>query len=110
METPLFCMDEACRELKISKEIYCRILKKAFEQTSGDLEKLRTAHSSGDVATIQAISHRLKGDYANLRITALSKIAEELNILAKGDYAADKVFELMNTFVDMFNTIKNISE
>lgn len=72
-----------CADLKISKEIYLRILGKAIVQTESDIESLRAALEKRDYDTIQTISHRLKGDYDNLRVTQLAQIARMMNNMMK---------------------------
>lgn len=101
-----FSVYKACDELKINKEIYLRIVMKAFEQTAADLLKLHTAHAANDIPAIQAIAHRLKGDYANLRMKALSDAAAELNMLAKTEYNATRALELIEQFHVVFEEMK----
>ena len=98
----------ASEELKIPKEIYLRIVVKAIEQTEKDLLVLRSAHERNDIETVQAISHRLKGDYANLRVTILSVIAAQLNVLAKGNYDCDQALNLIAEFSKAFEDFKRV--
>ena len=62
------------------------------------------ALSQGDIPTIQAISHRWTGDFANLRLESLSQAAKELNDAAK----AEKGLELLRDFFAQFYL--NLSE
>lgn len=83
--TPAFDLEKNCASLKISKEIYLRILGKAVQQTSQDLRDLNTALKADDKETIQRISHRLKGDYDNLRLSDMAQIARGMNEMIKAD-------------------------
>lgn len=76
-------IDHNSAELKISRDIYLRILGKALEQTTKDAGEMDIALSDRNFDKIQALSHRWKGDYANLRINELSEIARQLNNLVK---------------------------
>jgi len=100
-----FNIDEACAELKIGREIYLRIMKRALEQTRGDIEKLHAAHAANDIAVVQSVAHRLKGDYANLRIRTLSAEANTLNLLAKGEYEPQKALELIHAIETVFKEL-----
>jgi len=106
MTDPIFDTTRASAELKIKPEIYVRILNNALKQTDGDLENLKQAHAQNNVDQVQAISHRLKGDYANLRIQPLSEVAARLNVLAKGEYQPDQGARLIQEFADIYNRIK----
>ena len=76
MTEDTFNIQTACNELKINKEIYLRIVLRAVEQTTTDIAALGQAHQVDDVTAIQAIAHRLKGDYANLRVERLTALAK----------------------------------
>lgn len=103
----IFNIFKACEALKINKEIYLRILSKAIDQTKNDIEQLKQAHQSNDISTVQAIAHRLKGDYANLRIEKLSEIAARLNFLARGEkYNSEQAAMFINEFDSVFQGIK----
>jgi len=106
MIIPEFNIFHACGELKINKDVYLRIVFKAFEQTTSDIAQLRQAHQANDVATVQALAHRLKGDYANLRMAALSAVADELNRHAKEAYESAHALELIEKFYALFKEMK----
>ena len=111
MEEELFNIQQACGELKIGEDIYLRIVSRAIEQTREDLERLCQAHQQNGIEEIQAIAHRLKGDYANLRINCLSDIANRLNLLSKHGYdhsaAENLINELKSVFVGVVSAIEN---
>ena len=54
--------EDNCADLKITIDIYRRILSKALDQTKSDLQDISTAVSGSDFEKIREISHRLKGD------------------------------------------------
>jgi HPt (histidine-containing phosphotransfer) domain-containing protein len=88
--------------LKIPKEAYIRILGKAVAQTQEDIHQLEAALPVGDFEKIQAIAHRLKGDYDNMRIPALSLIARQMNELAKTTRDKSAINDLLTKFKDLF--------
>ena len=92
-------IQRACDELKIGKEIYLRIARRALDQTGNDIGSLRLAHQSSDIDQIKAIAHKLKGDYGNLRIDSLSCIARKLDALAKDNYDGESAAALIEEFV-----------
>jgi len=96
----------ACDALKISEAIYLKIVARAIEQTSLDLVALKQAYESSDLQSLQAISHRLKGDYANLRADLLSQIARHLNDLSRGDYRPEQAGVLIHEFEEAFQQFK----
>ena len=102
MEEFLFDIRKACEELKITKDIYLRITVSAIEQTTNDVARLREAFSANNMDEICVIAHRLKGDYANLRVTVLSEIATQLNVLVKGEYDSQMVYNLIERFSEAF--------
>ncbi|MEW5894542.1 MAG: Hpt domain-containing protein [Candidatus Omnitrophota bacterium] len=104
----LINIEGACEQLKISREIYLRILFKAVEQTRQDLDRLQKACEQNDINTIQAIAHRLKGDYANLRIEQLSGIANGLNMLAKHEYDSLQAKILIDQFKVSFEHVASL--
>ncbi len=90
--------DLNAESLKISKDIYLRILGKAVAQTQNDIKDLESALPVSDIEKLQSISHRLKGDYDNMRVTVLSTIARELNLETKAGRDKQKMFELITQF------------
>jgi len=99
-------LDQNCESLKIEKSIYLRILARAIEQTAQDIHNLETALSAGDFETVQAVSHRLKGDYDNLRITHMSAIARQMNENVKTQPDKEKLMELLNAFKADFEKLQ----
>ncbi len=95
-------------ELKIDADIYLKILSKAIEQTEGDISAFEKALTAGDADTVQRLSHRWKGDYANLRIMALSDIAKEINDLVKtSSRIEESVAERYGSFKAAFEGVKS---
>ncbi|MCK5580022.1 MAG: hypothetical protein KAJ18_01970 [Candidatus Omnitrophica bacterium] len=78
-EHKAFDFEKNSAELSISTDIYIKILSKAVGQTVGDLEFLDDALAQDDFVNAQNITHRLKGDYANMRIMSLSNSAKQMN-------------------------------
>ncbi|MDP2654271.1 MAG: Hpt domain-containing protein [Candidatus Omnitrophota bacterium] len=92
--------------LQISEEIYLRILGKAVEQTTRDLSDLATAIAADDYEKIRAIGHRLKGDYDNMRITALSSVARQMNEIAKTSKDKTALQGCLTDLQTLFNELK----
>ncbi|MFA5087515.1 MAG: Hpt domain-containing protein [Candidatus Omnitrophota bacterium] len=95
------------QSLHISPEIYVRILQKAVQQTSKDLQDLGGALPLNDYEKVKAISHKLKGDYDNLRITEMSSIAKEINKLAAVGQDKERSADLINEFSHYFDQLKS---
>ncbi len=93
-------VSHACAQLKIPQEIYLRILVRAVEHTAVDLSELEQAVVHDNIATVQAVSHRLKGDFANLRVDDISATAKALNDSSKGGtYNKIQAGELVQTLI-----------
>ena len=92
--------------LHISEDIYVRILGKAVDQTKRDITELETAIPIDDFDRIRAIAHRLKGDYDNMRITALSSLAKEINEVAKTSKDREQLLRLLLEFNGLFEQLK----
>ena len=110
MSDDIFDLKLACDALNIPKPIYLRILAKAIPQTITDLGDLRAAFQKNDIITVAAIAHRLKGDYANLRIDVLSVLAKQLNELTKKDYTCEKALEIIQEIEKVFFEVKTFFE
>lgn len=83
-----------------------RILAKAVTQTQKDLMDLEAALAVGNFDTVQSLSHRLKGDYGNMRVMALSSVARDLNIIAKTTKDKEQSLSLLKTFHDYFQQLQ----
>ena len=59
---------------------------------------MEAALPADDLPAVQAISHRLKGDYDNLRITALAHAAKEINYIAKTSNDKLLIYEYLAKF------------
>lgn len=94
--------------LKISQDIYLRILRKAVEQTHRDLAQFEGALQADDFETLKSISHRLKGDYDNLRITDLSSLARAINDSAKSGGDKEKIAGWFEEFRKRFRELESL--
>lgn len=98
--------EQNAQSLKIPKDIYLRILSKAVAQTQTDIKDLETALPFSDFEKIQSISHRWKGDYDNMRITALAMVARQLNLEVKTGRDKDKIVAFLTEFKDIFSQLE----
>ena len=78
-----FNFEQNSATLKINPLIYVRIARAAVQQAQEDRTALDNALANSDWAKVQEISHRWKGDFANLRLSDLSELARQLNEIAK---------------------------
>lgn len=92
--------------LSIGKDIYLRILRKALEQSTQDIQDLTAALSTGDFDKIQSLSHRFKGDYDNLRIPELSSVAKKINEISKTTKDREQVELLFSDFKGTFEKLQ----
>jgi HPt (histidine-containing phosphotransfer) domain-containing protein len=99
-------IDENSAAIKISRQIYVRILGKAIEQSEKDLQELEQAFSKDQFEIVQTISHRLKGDYGNLRIAAFSEIARQINEVSKTTKDRNQTGQLVNALKEQFEELK----
>jgi len=95
-------VEQNSESLKISKDIYLRILGKAVSQTKNDIKDMESALPVNDLEKLQAISHRWKGDYGNMRVMVLSAIAKQLNDEVKSGRDKEKMFEILTQFKNNF--------
>ena len=84
-QIPPFNLDKAqiSQTLHIPLEVFERIVRNSFPPTERDINDLEVAVLQSDFTKIHQIAHRLKGTYSNLRIGALSSIAEKINDISK---------------------------
>lgn len=95
-------LDQNSASLSIPKEIYLRILSKAVSQTKTDISEMEDALPVADFTKLQAISHRLKGDYGNMRLVGLSGLAKEMNDIAKSSQDKERFRNALNEFKNLF--------
>jgi len=100
--------DENSASLKIEKNIYLRILQKAIDQTHKDFPQFESALTADDFETMQSISHRLKGDFGNLRIEELSSVAKEINEQTKSSRDKEKIAGLFEEFRTRFLELEKV--
>jgi len=103
-------IDQNSASLHITPDIYKRILDKAVSQTQQDIQNFEGALPVGDTETIKSVSHKLKGDYDNLRITDMALVAKQINEIAKTDFNKENIAELLNEFIHYFEQLKIIVE
>ncbi|MFA5262056.1 MAG: Hpt domain-containing protein [Candidatus Omnitrophota bacterium] len=104
-------VDKNCEQLKIGRDIYLRILNKAVVQTTGDIVELEKALNGGDWDTVQKVSHRLKGDYDNMRITDMSSVARTMNVMVKsGNINQAELSGLFTILSGTFKELKNFCD
>ncbi len=100
-------LDKNCAQLKIGKDIYLKILNKAITQSTGDMEELKRAVQETDLDTVQTLSHRLKGDYDNMRITEIAAVARTMNNLVKtGNVDQEELSRLFAELSEIFQELK----
>lgn len=99
-------LDQNSASLRIPKDIYVRILTKAMEQTQQDINDLFAALPIDDFEKFQAITHRLKGDYDNMRISALSVLAKEMNNIVRTNPDKEKLSVLLADFKTCFDKLQ----
>ncbi len=78
-------LKEKSGELSIPVDVYKSILISSFTQCDTDLIALEKGIEQQNHEDIQAIAHRIKGVYANLRIDHVSKIAASIDELSKAE-------------------------
>ncbi len=104
-------VDKNCEQLKIGRDIYLRILNKAVVQTTTDIAALGKALNGEDWDTVQKLSHRLKGDYDNMRITDLSSVARTMNVMVKsGNINQAELSGLFTVLSGVFKELKQFCE
>ena len=101
-----FNFDKNSAELRIDRSIYLGILKNALDQTAIDVDALDLAFAEKDILMIQAISHRWKGDFANLRLAPLAEIAKQLNDASKTENDFKVFKKIFDQFRAGFNELK----
>ncbi len=103
-------LDQNSASLKISKEIYLRILDKALGQTQKDILDLEAALPIADFSKVESIAHRWKGDYDNMRLTVLSSIARKINEIAKTTQDKEKLTQLISEFKIYYQQLQKFME
>jgi|GEM_PF-2699373 len=101
-------IEQNSQSLNITSAIYLRILKRAVQQTSEDIKQMEAALPINDFEVIKAVSHKLKGDYDNLRLSDLSNIARKMEEVAKNEQDNEKILEFLNEFIVYFEQLKQV--
>ena len=101
-------LEQNSKDLKIGKDIYVRILSKAMDQTKQDIQELEAALPVENFDLIQAISHRWKGDYDNMRIVTLSSVAKEMNEIVRSSQDKERIVVLLDDFRSAFAKLQEV--
>jgi HPt (histidine-containing phosphotransfer) domain-containing protein len=72
-----------------NKKIYCRLLRNFAD--SALVQDVATALESGDHSAVRQAAHALKGVCANLGISALRDIAQQIELRGKEEAAAGEL-------------------
>jgi HPt (histidine-containing phosphotransfer) domain-containing protein len=93
--------------LNIPLKTYMRILEMASAQIREDIPAARAAISTGDADKVQGLSHRWKGDLANLRLDDLSQTARSLNDAVKRSAPVTEQQRFLDEFKQKFSDLQN---
>lgn len=99
----VFDVHQISVDLNLEENIYLRIINKAIDQTKKDIDEVEKALSINDTNKIQTISHRWKGDYANLRVVSLASVAKQLNDVVKISMNSEKINDHLQKFKKCFD-------
>lgn len=99
---------ENSKILHIPPEAYARIVKLSFEHSNQDVLDLGKAIESASYDGIKEIAHRLKGVYANFRITDISTRVHEIDELAKSRGDIQEIRENYIVLKDVFENFREI--
>jgi len=97
--------DKNSADLSISKDIYLRILDKGIAQTQLDMPQLDKFIEEENADEIKQITHRLKGDFYNMRIDPLSSLAKQMEDIAKSHMNKDELKILLNDFKNLLEQL-----
>ena len=73
-----FDIGTVSRELRITKEVYMKIVNSFFQTVCKDVLMIEDAVKSGDFEKIYLGAHKIKGSSSNLRIESIVEIAYEI--------------------------------
>ncbi len=71
------------------EELFAELLELFTENTDETIKSLAEAAKSGDLETVAATAHSIKGSAANLSVERVRALASDLEQLAKNSEAAD---------------------
>lgn len=97
-------------EMHIDADMYKKILQSTVDTTVPDLPKLEQAIDAGDFETIQAISHRLKGTFLNLRLENIAAPMVEIDALSKAREGLEAMKPHLEKFNGLFQILKSALE
>lgn len=104
----IFDLEKNSQELKITIDIYRRILTSAIEQTQNDITDIESVLADAEFEKIGEISHRIKGDYGNMRIEQLSSLARKMERVSKEEKDKEQLQMLIDEFKNSFSQLTTI--
>jgi CheY-like chemotaxis protein/HPt (histidine-containing phosphotransfer) domain-containing protein len=105
-EHPPLDYDEAVREFAGNSDLLDKVLARFIEQARSQLQLLNDAIDAGDVQTLQAEAHKIKGGASNLTANDLAEAARELDALCKaGDPDLDVCRQSIRSIADQFDRL-----
>jgi len=94
-------------KLHIPPEVYERIIRNSLVTTQKDLDDLKAAMAEDNYKEMQAIAHRLKGIYSNLRVEELHAAAEQMEAAAKTGKKKNDFIRFFEEFGAHFAELKD---
>ncbi|MBF0384444.1 MAG: Hpt domain-containing protein [Candidatus Omnitrophica bacterium] len=101
-------LKELLTEMHVAEDVFIRILKISIETTEEDLASLKAYIEEGNREKAEETSHKLKGVYANMRITPLYKIAADMYSLARSEQGLSELNPLLDLFSQNYSKLKAI--
>ena len=95
-------LQAAAEKLGLEKEEYLEIVELFIETCSSEIEELEKALAAGDKATVERLTHSLKGSSGNIGIMNFSEIARKMEVNVTGG-----LLEGMEKMVAELKTILN---
>lgn len=85
--------ERALREINISEKMFNELIKVFIEQTEAALQKLENTVTRKNYEEMRKKAHLISGSAGNLRISAIQKIAKEIEAgaMEKKDIAVIKI-------------------
>ncbi len=106
-------LSAAAAEMELPLEVFMEIVGESMGPTAEDMVKLGEVVESGNYEDIQAISHKMKGTFGNLRLDSLVGNAGRINDLSKNAEGIDEIKQLYSAlqkdFDEFIAIIKTLS-
>lgn len=93
--------------LHIPEDTYKKILLTSLDQTESDVKNMEEALREKDYPEIQSLAHRVKGVYANLRLTDISEAAAQMERAAKEEGSWATIEEAFRCLSNNFQGLKD---